>query len=211
MLILGLELCYLENVIQLAVGERVDDGFHLHSHFDIIVGNTAGDSTEYLVISVVQDSNRVREVILKSNRRVLQLAVSNELPFARNLKPLHIAGKAFVTVGSRREKDLAAIHTARTHDFSFFQVINKIIHFGEGSKTDCSEFLKAVIYLFFVFFTHFLPPKNGDCSIEADSTDIMDKSDLRIFNLHLPRIASQFENDGSDLGTSGRSDRMTLG
>ena len=57
----------------------------------------------------------------------------------------------------------------------------------------------------------FLPPENGDVSVKAHTTDVMDQPNLRIFDLHLSRLTSELEDDGPDLRTPSCADGMPFG
>lgn len=82
-----------------------------------------------------------------------------------------------------REKVQTAILASGARNFFGFQVIHKIVHFGNGGETDSSKFIEAIIDLFFA--AHFLSPQDGNIAVEADATDVMDKTEFRILHLNV--------------------------
>lgn len=82
-----------------------------------------------------------------------------------------------------REKVQTAILAPGARNFFGFQVIHKIVYFGNGGETDSTEFIEAIIDLFFA--AHFLSPQDGNIAVEAYATDVMDKTEFRILNLNV--------------------------
>ena len=88
-----------------------------------------------------------------------------------------------MAVRSRREKIQTAILASGARNFFGFQVIHKIVYFGNGCETDSSKFIEAIIDLFFA--AHFLSPQDGNIAVEADATNVMDKTEFRILHLNV--------------------------
>lgn len=82
-----------------------------------------------------------------------------------------------------REKIQAAILASGAGYFSGFQVIHKIVYFGNGGEADSSKFIEAIIDLSFA--AHFLSPQDGNIAVKADATDVMDKTEFRILHLNV--------------------------
>jgi hypothetical protein len=55
-----------------------------------------------------------------------------------------------------RKERHPAIFASGSHDFIVFQVVDKIIGFGNRGKAYRAEFFKSIIYFF--YFTHNLSP-----------------------------------------------------
>ena len=89
------------------------------------------DAPEDFELSVVEQGDAVGDVILEACRAVFELAEGNELAAARDLEPLHVARQALETVRARREKDPAAVLAAGAVNLAFFQVVDKIVGFGQ--------------------------------------------------------------------------------
>ena len=88
-----------------------------------------------------------------------------------------------MTVRSRREKGRTAILASGARNSFGFQVIYKIVHFGNGRETDSSKFIEAIIDLFFT--AHFLSPQYGNIAVEADTPDVMNEAEFRMIHLNV--------------------------
>jgi hypothetical protein len=121
---------------------------------DFFLWNVSGDSSEYLKMDIIQDSDTIGQIILETDRSELQFAVSYQFSRALDFKPLNIAGKTFAAIRSGRKKDHPANLAPAAHDLSLFQKIDKVIDFGDRREANRPEFFKAVVYFF--LFTHLL-------------------------------------------------------
>ena len=82
-----------------------------------------------------------------------------------------------------REKVQTAILASGARNFFGFQVIHKIVYFGNGGETDSSKFIEAIIDL--VLGARVLSPQDGNIAVEADATDVMYTTEFRILHLNV--------------------------
>ena len=113
-----------------------------------------------------------------------------------------------MAVRARWEKMNAAILASGSRNLVGLQVIYKTVYFGNGGETDSTEFIEAIIDLFFA--AHFLSPQYGNISVKADATDIMDKTEFRIIHLNVSGFFPQLQYHRSNLGPTGCADGMAL-
>lgn len=128
---------------------------HLHARSELIFRYITGNPAENLIIPVIQNSDVIRQVFLKTRGSILQPAVGDQFSLSLDFKPICIAGKTAEAVGPGREEGSPAFLTASAHDFSLFQIIYEVIDFGNRSEAYCSKLFESIIYLLFlVFLSH---------------------------------------------------------